>query len=94
MAYTLFVPLGVIGVLAVVLWWASNLDTDKAHRKEYGLLRSVATVPSATAARIVEERLRSVGVPTTTVPAEDGEHWRVLVFPTDQDVAVRTLLRD
>jgi hypothetical protein len=93
-AYTLLVPLGVIGVLAVVLWWASNLDTDKAHRKDYGLLRSVATVPSASAARAVEERLQSVGVPATTVPAEDGEHWQILVFPSDQDVAVRTLLRD
>ncbi|HEX2130280.1 MAG TPA: hypothetical protein VHH15_01875 [Actinophytocola sp.] len=94
MAYTLLVPIGVIGVLAVVLWWASNLDSDKAHRKDYGLLRSVATVPSATAARVVEERLQAVGVPATTAPTEDGERWQVLVFPTDQDVAVRALLQD
>ncbi|GAB3441558.1 hypothetical protein [Actinophytocola sediminis] len=93
-AYTLFIPLGVIGLLAAVLWWASNLDTDKAHRKDYGLLREVATVPSTAAARFVEQRLQAAGVTATTVPTEDGERLRVLVFPTDQDTAVRTLLDD
>ena len=94
MVHTLLVPLAVMGLLAAVLWWASNLDTDKAHRKDYGLLREVATVPSTTAARFVEERLQSAGVPATTVPSEDGERLRILVFPTDQDRAVRTLLGD
>jgi hypothetical protein len=93
-AYTLLIPMAVIGLLALVLVWASSMDTDKAHRKDYGLLRSVATVPSTTAARFVEERLQSVGVPATTVPTEDGERWEILVFPADQDVAVRTLLAD
>jgi hypothetical protein len=90
--YTLFIPLAAIGVLALVLWWASNLDTDKAHRKDYGLLREVAKVPSTAAARVVEERLSGAGVRATTVPAEDGVGLRILVFPGDADVAIRTLL--
>lgn len=90
--YTLLIPVAVIGLLALVLRWASSLDTDKAHRKDYGLLREVAKVPSSTAARVVEERLERVGVRATTVPAEDGVGLRILVFPGDQDVAIRTLL--
>ncbi len=60
---TLLVPLVglcVMGLFAVVLRWASSLDTDEAHQKDYGLLREVAKVPSSTAARVVEERLQQV----------------------------------
>lgn len=92
--YVLLIGLGVMGVFALLLRWASSLDTDKAHRKDYGLLREVAKVPSPTAARAVEERLQEIGVRTTTVPAEDGAGLRILVFPTDQDVAIRALLAD
>jgi hypothetical protein len=84
----------VMAVFALVLRWASSLDTDKAHRKDYGLLREVARVPSSTAARVVEERLQGVGVRATTVPDPEGNGLRVLVFPADQDVAIRTLLAD
>lgn len=91
---TALLPLAVIGLLALVLVWASALDTDKAHRKDYGLLREVATVPSTEAARLVEERLHAAGVAATTVPTDDGERWRILVFPADQATAARTLLVD
>jgi hypothetical protein len=90
--FTLLTSLAVMGLFVVLLWWASNLDTDKAHRKDYGLLREVAKVPSSTAARVVEERLQEAGVRATTVPAEDGEGMRILVFPGDQAVAIRALL--
>jgi hypothetical protein len=90
--FTLLTSLAVMGLFVVLLWWASNLDTDKAHRKDYGLLREVAKVPSSTAARVVEERLQEAGVRATTVPSEDGEGMRILVFPGDQAVAIRTLL--
>jgi hypothetical protein len=83
----------VMAVFALVLKWASNMDTDRAHRKDYGLLQEVARVPSTTAARVVEERLQSVGVRATTVPDPDGG-LRVLVFPADQATAIRTLLAD
>jgi hypothetical protein len=92
-AYTLLVPLLAIAILALVLRWASSLDTDKAHRKDYGLLREVAKVPSSTAARIVEERLQAVGVRATTVPAEDGNGMRILVFPNDEHIAIQALLK-
>jgi hypothetical protein len=92
--YTLLIGLAVMTLFAVILRWASSLDTDKAHRKDYGLLREVAKVPSSTAARVVEERLQEVGVRATTVPAPDGEGLRILVFPGDQDTAIRTLLAD
>jgi hypothetical protein len=93
-AYTLIVPLVAIGLLALVLRWASSLDTDRAHRKDYGLLREVAKVPSSTAARVVEERLQQAGVRATTVPAEDGNGMRILVFPSDENTAIHTLLKD
>lgn len=92
MFYALFVGLAVMALFAGVLRWASSLDTDKAHRKDYGLLREVAKVPSSTAARVVEERLQEAGVRATTVPAPDGESLRILVFPTDEDAAIRVLL--
>jgi hypothetical protein len=91
-AYTLLVPLLAIAMLALVLRWASSLDTDKAHRKDYGLLCEVARVPSSTAARVVEERLQEVGVRATTVPAEDGNGMRILVFPGDENTAIQALL--
>jgi hypothetical protein len=93
-AYTLLVPLLAIALLALVLRWASSLDTDKAHRKDYGLLREVAKVPSSTAARVVEERLQSVGVRATTVPADDGAGMRILVFPGDETTAIQALLNE
>lgn len=90
----LLIGLGVMALFALVLCWASSLDTDKAHRKDYGLLREIAKVPSSTAARVVEERLQEVGVRATTVPAPDGVGLRVLVFPADEGVAIRALLAD
>jgi hypothetical protein len=92
LAYTLVVPLLAVAILALVLRWASSLDTDKAHRKDYGLLREVAKVPSSTAARVVEQRLYAAGVRATTVPAEDGVGMRILVFPADEDTAIQALL--
>ena len=88
------VGLAVMALFAVVLKWASALDTDKAHRKDYGLLREVAKVPSSTAARVVEERLQKAGVRATTVPDPEGEGMRILVFPSDREVAIKTLLAD
>jgi hypothetical protein len=88
------IGLSVMALLVAVLKWASNLDTDKAHRKDYGLLREVAKVPSTTAARVVEERLQNVGVRATTVPDPEGNGLRILVFPSDQATAIRTLLAD
>ncbi|HEV2779799.1 MAG TPA: hypothetical protein VGX25_10420 [Actinophytocola sp.] len=92
--YTLLVPLAAIGVLALVLRWALSQDTDEAHRKDYGLLREVAKVPSPTAARVVEQRLQEAGVRSTTVPAEDGNGMRIMVFPGDENTAIQALLRD
>jgi len=92
--YSLLIPLVVVGLLALVLRWASSLDTDKAHRKDYGLLREVAKVPSSTAARVVETQLRAAGVSATTVPAEDGIGLRILVFPNDEAAAIDVLLKN
>jgi hypothetical protein len=92
--YTLLIPLAAVALLALVLRWASSLDTDKAHRKDYGLLREVAKVPTSTAARVVETQLRHAGVAATTVPAEDGDGLRILVFPADEAAAIDVLLRN
>ncbi|SDC50256.1 hypothetical protein [Actinokineospora iranica] len=88
--YLTLVALLVVGLLGLVLRWAFASDSDR--RKDYGLLREVAKVPSPGAARFVEERLREVGVRATTVPAEDGEGLRVLVFPGDERAAIAALL--
>ena len=90
---TVLIPLVVVAILALVLRWALSLDTDKAHRKDYGLLREVAKVPSSTAARMVEERLSAAGIRATTVPAEDGNGMRILVFPADEATAIQALLK-
>ena len=92
--YVLLVGGAVMALFVGVLRWASSLDTDRAHSKDYGLLREVAKVPSSTAARVVEERLHEAGVRATTVPSPDGDGLRVLVFPADQDTAIRVLLAD
>ena len=92
--YALLIPLVAIGLLAVLLRWASSLDTDKAHRKDYGLLREVAKVPSSTAARVVETQLKAAGVSATTAPAEDGVGLRILVFPNDEATAIDVLLNN
>ncbi|GLZ39132.1 hypothetical protein [Actinokineospora sp. NBRC 105648] len=89
--YLSLVALLVVGVLGLVLRWAFTTDD---RRKDYGLLREVAKVPSQTAARFVEERLQAAGVRATTVPAEDGEGLRVLVFPADERAAIAALLDD
>jgi hypothetical protein len=94
MVLILLVGLSVMALFAVLLRWASSLDTDEAHRKDYGLLREVAKVPSSTAARVVEERLQEAGVRATTVPDPEGDGLRIMVFPDDREVAIRTLLAD
>ncbi|MGX7824706.1 hypothetical protein ACTG9Q_06410 [Actinokineospora sp. 24-640] len=88
--YLTLVALVVVGLLGLVLRWAFASDRNR----DYGLLREVATVPSRTAATIVEDRLRDAGVRTTTVPSPDGETLRILVFPADANRAIETLLED
>jgi hypothetical protein len=90
----ILVGLSAMALFAALLKWASNMDTDKAHSKDYGLLREVARVPSTRAARVVEERLQNVGVRATTVPDPEGDGLRILVFPSDQATAINTLLAD
>lgn len=90
--FFLLVALCAIGVLGLILRWGVASDSDK--RKDYGLLREVAKVPSAGAARFVEARLSEVGVRATTVPDPEGEGLRILVFPADERVAIDTLLDD
>ncbi|WP_156758523.1 hypothetical protein [Actinokineospora pegani] len=88
--YLSLVALLVIGVLGLVLRWGFAAGP----KKDYGLLKEIAKVPSQNAARFVEERLQQAGVRATTVPAEDGEGLRVMVFPADERAAVEALLDD
>ncbi|MDQ3404876.1 MAG: hypothetical protein M3548_16050 [Actinomycetota bacterium] len=88
----LLVALLVIGLLGLILRW--GMASESEGRKDYGLLREVAKVPSVTAARFVEKRLSAAGVRATTVPAENGDGLRVLVFPADERTAIKTLLGD
>jgi hypothetical protein len=63
-------------------------------RREYGLLREIATASGQQAAVAVTKRLRENGVRVTTVPAEDGTGVRIMVFPADEHRAVTLLLED
>ena len=93
--YSLLIPLVVVGLLALVLRWASSLDTDKAHRKDYGLLREVAKVPSVDGGAGGRGRsCATAGVQATTVPAEDGVGLRILVFPNREAAAIDVLLAE
>ncbi|MGW5051962.1 hypothetical protein [Actinokineospora sp. NPDC004072] len=76
--------------MGLVLRWAMAGD----RKRDYGMLREVAKVPSRRAAEVVSERLREVGVRATTVPSPDGESLRILVFPADERRAIDTLLDD
>jgi hypothetical protein len=75
----------VFGLFALVLRWAFGNDRravpDYAGG-DYGLLREVAVVPSADAARVLAARLRAAGIKVTVAHATNGAH-RVLVFPDD-----------
>jgi hypothetical protein len=57
-------------------------------------VRFIALVPRSTAAGVVEQRLHALGIKATTVPAEDGDGMRILVFPSDENTAIRALLAD
>ncbi|WP_091370536.1 hypothetical protein [Actinokineospora alba] len=88
--FLILVAIAVVGLLGLVLRWGLASDADR--RKDYGLLREVAKVRSVDAARFVETELQKAGVRATTVPGEDGETYRILVFPTDEQTAIQTLL--
>jgi hypothetical protein len=88
--YLILVALLVVAVIGVVIKWGLGPDADR--RKDYGLLREVARVPSVDAARFVADELQQVGIRATAVPTEDGEGFRILVFPTDERTAIDTLL--
>ncbi len=88
--FLILVALAVVGLLGLVLRWGLASDADR--RKDYGLLREVAKVRTVDAARFVETELQKAGVRATTVPSEDGETYRILVFPADEQTAIQTLL--
>ncbi|MBM7776494.1 hypothetical protein JOD54_006698 [Actinokineospora baliensis] len=87
--YLLLVALLVIGLLGLVLRWAFH---SPDRHPDYGLLRQVAKAPTPTAAKAVEAQLRAAGVKSTTVPTDDGDAYRILVFPADERVAIDVLL--
>ena len=88
--YLTVVALLVIGLLGLVLRWAFTTD----QKRDYGVLREIARVPSQRAADVVVGRLREVGIRVTTVRSMDGESLRIMVFPADERRAVVVLLEE
>jgi hypothetical protein len=83
----------VVGLLMLVLRWGlSEYTALEKRRKDYGLLTEVAVVPTKRAADVVSDQLKRHGVKATAVPDTDGERLRILVFPADEQTAVRALL--
>lgn len=80
----LLVPMTVLGLLALVLYWAFGNDRrgvpDHTGR-DFGLLVEVAAVPTVEAADVLAARLRRAGIRVTVV-RRDGVHL-LLVFPAD-----------
>jgi hypothetical protein len=85
--YLIVVALVVIGVLGLVLRWAFGGES----KRDYGVLKEVARVPSQRAADVVVTRLRGEGIRVTTVRSVDGS-LGILVFPADERRAVAVLL--
>lgn len=93
----------VVFVLSAALRWTFGSESGRRSRwtlrrlrkkRDYGLLREIATAPSERAALFVQERLRDNGIKATIVPEAGGARLRVMVFPADQRAAVALLLRD
>jgi hypothetical protein len=85
--YLMVVALAVIGVLGLVLRWAFATE----GKRDYGVLKEVARVPSQRAADVVVSRLRDEGIRVTTVRSVDGS-LGIMVFPADERRAVAVLL--
>jgi hypothetical protein len=84
------VAFGVIGVLAVILRWASGNEFStvlpERTTSDFGLLAPVATVEDRAVARALRELLGRAGIRATVAPAGDG--WvHVLVFQDELDRA-------
>lgn len=90
--WDLLLALIVITLLSLALRMV--FGDERGARREYGLLREVATASSHRAAATVTSRLRAHGIRVTTVPAEDGPAQRIMVFPSDERRAVNLLLED
>ena len=91
MVWGVLVAMVLLGFLMLVLRWGM---AGPKRVKDYGLLREVAKVPTQRAADVVAEQLRKHGVRATAVPAPDGERLRIMVFPADEQTAVRALLEE
>ncbi|GAA4416132.1 hypothetical protein ACFQV2_30770 [Actinokineospora soli] len=87
--YLTLIALLVVGLLGLVLRWSFA-----GERRDYGMLREVAKVPSQRAAAVVTSRLRAEGIRVTTVRSPDGESLRIMVFPADERRAIDALLEE
>ncbi|GAA1308380.1 SPOR domain-containing protein [Saccharothrix xinjiangensis] len=77
-------PLFVLGVLALVLYWAFGNDrrgVPDHTGHDFGLLVQVAATPTVEAADVLAARLRRAGIRVTVV-RRGGAHL-LLVFPAD-----------
>jgi hypothetical protein len=91
-ALVLLVPFAIVGVLALVLRWAStpgrSLVAGRPRRgapEDYGLLVPVASPRTDAEAEQLRRRLLAAGIPATVAPTTQGP--RLLVFPRDEQAA-------
>ena len=95
LVWGILIALVVVGFLMLVLRWGlSDYTALERRKKDYGLLTEVAVVPTQRAADVVSDQLKRHGVKATAVPDPDGERLRILVFPGDEQTAVKALLEE
>ena len=87
-----------VGVLALILRWASRGGSSlversaaRGHPDEYGLLNVVASPTTYDEAEALQQRLESARVKATVVLTNDGP--RVMVWPRDETRARQVLAR-
>jgi hypothetical protein len=87
-----------IGVLAVILRWATRGGTSLVERParpgdagEYGLLNVVAAPDTYIEAELLRQQLESAAIKATVAMTNDGP--RVMVWPADEDDAKELVSR-
>jgi hypothetical protein len=87
-------PQVAIAVLVVVLLALVMRKVYGAteRKRDYGLLREVATVSSRRSAHLVTDRLTQHEIHATCVPRWDADGFGIMVFPEDEQRAERILL--
>jgi hypothetical protein len=89
MAPTVALAILVVALLMVLM---RLVHGRRERKRDYGLLREVATASSQRSAGLVVDRLGAHGIHATSAPQWQRDAYGIMVFPEDQQRAERVLL--